>query len=142
MIRKVGLPLMKSTQRVSDLAGGGSVVCDGVIGSQEREGVRLPHHMTAGKTAPISNTMKRYTTIIHQNSRNSQRRGLCGLMLNRKTGQPEYRDSFTKQVFADPEGEELPVMHSASVIRSFRSKHVPHVGKKHAAKLEKRTNVS
>jgi hypothetical protein len=98
--------------------------------------------MTAGKTAPISNTMKRYTTIIHQNSRNSQRRGLCGWEKPKHGHEPVFRDSFTKQVFADPEGEELPVMHSAAVIRSFRSKHVPHVGKKHAAKLEKRTNVS
>ena len=78
--------------------------------------------------------MKRYTTTIHQNSKNSIRRRLCGWFTN-KEGHREFRDSFTKQVFADPEGEELPVMHSAAVIRSFRSKYAPHIGKKHAAKL-------
>jgi hypothetical protein len=78
--------------------------------------------------------MKRYTTIIHQNSKNSIRRRLCGWFTN-KMGLREFRDSFSKQVFRDPEGEELPVMHSAAVIRSFRSKYVPHIGKKHAAKL-------
>jgi len=79
--------------------------------------------------------MKRYTTIIHQNSNNAKRQGLCGWMRPKVGHTPEFRDSFSKQVFADPEGEELPVMHSAAVIRSMRSKHVPHVGKKHAAKL-------
>lgn len=85
---------------------------------------------------PVSR--RAYTTIIHQNSNNAKRRGLCGWMRPKVGHLPEFRDSFSKQVFADPEGESLPIMHSAAVIRSWRSKYAPHIGKKHAAKLAKR----
>tara|TARA_R110002074_G_scaffold389633_1_gene573064 strand:+ start:214 stop:462 length:249 start_codon:yes stop_codon:yes gene_type:complete len=81
--------------------------------------------------------MKNYTTIIHENSRNSERHRLCGWFIN-KHGEREFRNNHTKQSFRDPEGGPLP--HKHTIHRT--SKYVPHIGKKHAAKLEKRAALN
>ena len=76
-----------------------------------------------------------YRRIEIPNSQNARRRGLCGLTLNRKTGQVEWKHHVSVTMERDFAGQPAHTTHSPSVIRAMRSKYVPHIGKKHAAKL-------
>lgn len=75
--------------------------------------------------------MQTYAAIQYVDSNNSRRRGLCGWFYNRKTRRNEYRSHTTIQVFRDSHGSPLP--HQPLLLK--RNKYVPHIGKKHAAKL-------
>jgi len=77
--------------------------------------------------------MKKYTTVIYENSHNSRRRRECGWFIN-AAGEREFRSSFTKQVFRDDVGG-TPLPHKATTHRT--SKYVPHVGKKQLLKRTK-----
>ena len=76
-----------------------------------------------------------YRRIEIPNSQNARRRGLCGLTLNRKTGQVEWKHHVSVTMERDPAGQPARHIAAPSVIRAMRSRYTPHVGKKHAAKL-------
>lgn len=80
----------------------------------------------------------KYQTVHHLNSITSRRRGLL-VRRNKISGLMERVDHTTVQVFrSGAEGHDLPHMISPQILRANRSKYVPHVGKKHAAKLLRR----
>jgi hypothetical protein len=80
-----------------------------------------------------------YRRIEIHNSQNARRRGVGGgYVLNRKTGQVEFKHHVSVTMERSAAGQPAAVMHSPAVLRSMRSKYVPHIGKKHAAKLNRR----
>jgi len=85
------------------------------------------------ETPLLPEPRKAYITVIHTNSKRARKQGLWGWSIN-KMGKKEWRNHDSLQVLRDPEGRPLP---HKEIIR-HTSKYMPHVGKKHAAKLAKR----
>ncbi len=81
--------------------------------------------------------MSNYTAIHHRDSANSERRGLLK-KFNPLTGRVERVSRTTVTLIKDRGGKPLEHMHTAEVIRSFRSRYVPHVGKKQEKKAAMR----
>lgn len=78
----------------------------------------------------MSKRTQTYSAIIHKNSNRAFRRGECGMT-------PKgFKESYSAQLVVDVLGKPLKTLPHPST--RVTSKYTPHIGKKHAAKLEAR----